>query len=420
MRIESAFNTGREGLTAHGQAIAVAGDNISNANTTGYKVQRAVFADLLGERQDDRVAEVVSGAGDGVFVHHIKTNFETGPINSTGRDLDVAISGNGFFVVGSKEQPFYTRAGSFQIDKDGFLVTQDGQQVLGYTDANATILTGIDMRKVQVDPVATTEVQAFGNLSVSATTAPPPTNPTSFKDIAAADAYSTVSSVFDSLGKSHDVVVSFFKTGINNWTVQAYVNGSETGGTADQPVLVGQANLAFDSTGRMTPEAAAAAVVNANVAWGNGAAASAIAFDFGSFSQFAGASLVTNVTQNGQGSGDISGYKVGADGTLYALMGGGRQATVGTIATAVFQNNDGLIRAGSSIYAATPDAGAAAVGVAGAGPRGELLGQSLESANVDIAGEFVDLIILQRGYGANSRVISTANEIIKDTIALVR
>jgi flagellar hook protein FlgE len=102
------------------------------------------------------------------------------------------------------------------------------------------------------------------------------------------------------------------------------------------------------------------------------------------------------------------------------LLSGGKQATVGTIATAVFQNNDGLIRAGSSIYAATPDAGTAAVGVAGVGPRGELLGQSLEAANVDLSGEFVDLIILQRGYGANSRVISTANEIIKDTIALVR
>lgn len=420
MRLESAFNTGREGLTAHGQAIAVAGDNISNANTTGYKVQRAVFADLLGERPDDRNAEVLSGAGDGVFVHHIKTNFETGPINATGRELDIAVSGRGFFVVGTKEQPFFTRAGSFKVDDEGLLVTQDGLPVLGYTDPNNETLVPINMRTVQLDPIATTEVQMFGNLGAAAQTSQAPTNPATFQEIAAADAYSTIAPVYDSLGNSKDVVISFFKTGVNTWTAQAYVNGSDTGGTVDQPVLVGTANLTFGSDGRMTPENAAAAVLNANITWGNGAAPSAIALNLGSFSQFAGNTVVTNLTADGQGGGDINGYEIGADGTIFAIVSGRDRAAVGTIATALFENEDGLIRAGSSIFAATPDAGDVAFGVAGSGARGELLGKSLEAANVDLSAEFVDLIILQRGYGANSRVISTANEIIKDTLGLVR
>jgi flagellar hook protein FlgE len=260
----------------------------------------------------------------------------------------------------------------------------------------------------------------FGNLGASAPTSAPPANPATFQEIAAADAYSTLAPVYDSLGNSKDVVVSFFKTGTNTWTAQAYVNGADTGGTVDQPVLVGQTTLTFGSDGRMTPENAAAAVINANIAWGNGAAASTVAINFGSFSQFSGNTVVNNMTQNGQGGGDISGYEISADGTIYAMISGKERAPIGTIATAVFENEEGLIRAGSSIFAATQEAGDVAFGVAGAGPRGELLGKSLEYANVDLAAEFVELIVLQRGYGANSRVISTANEIIKDTLGLAR
>ena len=133
MRIESALNTGREGITAHGQAIAVVGDNISNANTVGFKNQRAIFGDMLGETPGDRVADVVSGAGDGVTIRSIQSNFEVGPIQGTGRELDVALSGNGFFQVGDIANPQLTRAGSFQLDQDGFLTTMDGLRVLGYT-----------------------------------------------------------------------------------------------------------------------------------------------------------------------------------------------------------------------------------------------------------------------------------------------
>lgn len=420
MRLESALNTGREGITAHGQAIAVVGDNISNANTTAYKTQRAQFADILGEKQDDRVSDVVAGAGDGVYVRAIKTNYEVGPIVATGRSLDIAFSGSGFMQVGTPEQFSLTRSGSLQVNQDGILVTSFGAPVLGYTGEDTKVLGQINMRQIQKDPVATTQVSLYGNMNSAATTAAPPAAPMSFKDISAVDAYSAVPSVYDSLGNRHDVVVSFFKTGVNQWTVNAYVDGGDIGGTAGQPTLVGSSSLTFDDTGRLTPESLANSTLNANIPWTNGAGASAIGFNFQSFTQFFGASTVNNVVQNGQGIGEITGYEIAGGGQIFAYLDSGEKAQVGTIATSIVQNEDGLVRNGTSTYALTQESGPISTGLAGTGGRSKFVTSSLEGANVDISGEFVDLIILQRGYAASSRVLSTASDIIKDTIGLIR
>lgn len=420
MRIESALNTGREGITAHGQAIAVVGDNISNANTIGYKNQRAIFADMLGETPGDRVAEVVSGAGDGVSIRDIQSNFEVGPIQGTGRDLDVALSGNGFFMVGDVAAPQLTRAGSFEIDGEGFLVTNFGMPVLGYTGADAVNLGKIDMTKVDLEIVATTQVQLFGNLNSAAPSSTPPANPISFQEINSTAAHTNIVSVYDSLGQRHEVVFAYYRDGVNSWTVQAFANGADVGQVADQPVPLGQTQLTFGTDGRITPESLATSVININANWGNGAAPSAFAADLSAFSQFSGATLVTNFTQNGVGVGEITGYEINAQGVISARLTNGLTARIGSVSVATVTNEDGLVRSGTSTYVATQDAGVVTPGQAGTGARSKLLSQSLESSNVDLAGQFVDLVILQRAYSANSKVISTASDIIKDTIALVR
>lgn len=420
MRLESALNTGREGITAHGQAIAVVGDNISNSNTVGYKNQRAIFADLLGETPGDRVAEVVSGAGDGVTVREIQSNFEVGPIQGTGRDLDVALSGTGFFVVGDVTAPQLTRSGSFAIDGDGFLVTNFGLPVLGYTGADAVNLGKIDMTKVDLEIVPTTEAQMFGNLNSAATSTNPIANPLTFQEINSTAAHTNIISVYDTLGQRHEVTFAYYRNGVNSWTVQAFANGADVGQAADLPVLLGQTDLTFGTNGRLTPASLATATLNMNANWGNGAAPSAIGVDLSAFSQFAGGTLVTNFNQNGQGVGEITGYEINPQGVISARLTNGLNARVGSLSVATVTNQDGLVRSGTSTYVASDKAGIVSPGLAGTGARSKLLAESLEYSNVDLSGQFVELVVLQRAYAANSKVISTASDIIKDTIALVR
>jgi len=420
MRLESALNTGREGITAHGQAIAVVGDNISNANTIGYKNQRAIFADMLGETPGDRVAEVVSGAGDGVSVRDIQSNFDVGPIQGTGRELDVALSGNGFFQVGDIAAPQLTRSGAFGIDKDGFLVTNFGLPVLGYMGADAANLGPIDMNQIDLEIVPTTTAQMFGNLNSGALSTTPPENPATFQEINSTAAHTNIISVYDSLGQRHEIVFAYYKSGVNQWSVKAYTNGSDVGQAADVPVEVGETTLTFGTNGRLLPDSLAAATLNTTANWSNGSAPSAIAVDLGSFTQFAGATLVTNFNQNGQGVGEIVGYDINAQGVISARLTNGLSARVGTLSVATVTNQDGLVRSGASTYIATDEAGVVTSGQAGTGARSKILSKSLEYSNVDLAGQFVELVVLQRAYAANSKVVSTASDIIKDTIALVR
>ena len=227
-------------------------------------------------------------------------------------------------------------------------------------------------------------------------------------------------SVYDSLGTRHEVVFGYYRTGVNSWTVQAYANGADVGQAADKPVLIGSTQLAFDTNGRLTQQGGATGTMNINAQWSNGAAASGIAADFGAFSQFAGATLVTNYSQDGQGVGEITGYEINGGGVINARLTNGQTARVGTLSIATVTNQDGLVRSGPSTFVATDKAGVVASGLAGTGARSKILSESLESSNVDLAGQFVDLVVLQRAYGANSKVISTASDIMKETIALVR
>jgi len=420
MRLESALLTSREGISSHGQAIAVVGDNISNASTTAFKGSRAEFGDLMGEVAGDKVAETISGAGDGTTISRIRVIHENGVIEPTGRELDVGISGGGFFMVGSTAAPHYPRNGSFEITSEGLLVTGNGDPLLGYTGATAAPLGTINMYNVKTAGAVTTTAQLFGNLDAGATVTTLPQNPESFNDIAAQESYSAIQDVYDSLGARHTVRVSFFKTAPNTWTAQAYIDAGDVGGEAGKPQLLGTSTLTFDGTGALPDANKAAANMTLAPAYSNGAQAGAFTLQLSSMTQYAGGSLITNVTQDGQGTGQVTSYEFNSDGKIFAVLDNGIRSQIGTLPLATFRNLYGLERSGSGTFTQTEQSGAPQIGAAGEGIRGGVEGKTLERSTVDIADQFVNLVVLQRGYQANSQVLSAANEILQGTIQLIR
>ena len=415
MRLETALSTSREGINVHGQAIAVVGDNISNASTTGYKASRAEFADLLADSANPSGTIVHSGCG--ATLQCVRTLHQTGIIENTGRSLDLAIGGNGFFLVGSAESPNLTRAGNFQIGRDGYLETASGDKVLGFSGADGTTLGPINMLDVNVTGSPTGNIKVGGNLSSMSEITAPPTAATTFQDINRAASFSSSVEIYDSLGGRHAVSLSFFKTGDGAWKAQAFVDSAETGGTAGVPQLIGEIDLGFDEYGQIA--AGSNATMNANVTFA-GAAASAIAIDFSAMTQFANQSSINNVNADGQGAGDITGYEMLEDGSILARLSTSDAIKVGTIQLGTVQNIDGLVRDGNGLYMLSGTSGELIVGSPNSNYFGSLEGSSLENSTTDLATEFVNLVILQRGYQANSSMLSEVGTLLRETISLLR
>jgi flagellar hook protein FlgE len=420
MRLESALFSSREGLFAHGQAIAVAGDNIANANTTGYKTSRAEFADLLAEGSDGRESTTISGVGNGVKVQEIRALHESGSIEFTGRQFDVSVDGNGFFMVGDPANPFYTRAGNFSLDSSGVLVNAEGMPVLGYAPGTTT-LTTLNLQDLDIAGTPTSAATIFGNLDASVPVATPPAAGSTFQQIAQSASFVSSLTTVDSLGASHDVTVAYYKTGNNTWTVQGYIDGADVGGEAGTAVQVGQdLNLTFTDAGIIEEANRAGAVITGAPAYSNGAAAGNFTINFGSFSQFSSPSQIAGITQDGKSTGNISSYEVRADGTIEAVLDSGSRVAAGSLVIADFPNRDGLDRIGGTLYRATAAAGTRVEGNPTTGSLGDLRDRSLERSTVDIANQFTDLIVYQRGYQASSQTLGIANNMLRDTLSLLR
>ncbi len=417
MRIESALYTSKEGLDAHGQAISVIGDNISNANTVGFKGSRTEFSDLLAGGADSPYPDNLPTSGSGATVQSVRPMiFENGVIEVTGRTLDMAVDGNGFFMVGDPAAPKFTRAGNFEVSRDGYLETAAGDRVLGIQGAGeAAVLGPIDMINVNLNGSPTASASIAGNLSSAAEIAEAPQNPASFGELNQAAAFSASIDVYDSLGASHPLSLYFFKTGAGQWQAQAYVDAGQTGGEAGRPQMVGQTVLNFDETGGLPGEA----LLNAQFTF-SGAQASNISVDLSQMNQFASESSISNVARDGQAAGSISGYEILEDGSVMAKLSSGTSILVGTLQLAKVPNLDGLNRAGDTLFTHTDAAGDLVMGAPGENGLGRLRGQSLERSTVDISKEFVDLVLIQRGYQANAQVLTQTNELLRQAIAMLR
>ncbi|MCB0345672.1 MAG: flagellar hook protein FlgE [Bdellovibrionales bacterium] len=416
MRLFSSLRTGREALVANGTAIATVANNLTNANTTAYKAERAEFSDLLGEAAGG-MYQGYESPGDGAQVALLTTNFANGAFEDTGRGLDWAVDGNGFFIArDANNDIYYTRAGNFRTDPDGNIVTPTGYNVMGYTAESPDELVPLNIANVAAAAEPTSTASFFGNLNTGDALGTAPANPADFQTIADASQFSTSITAIDSLGEEHTIALHFFHTGNLTYDVQAYVDGGEVGATEGTPVLLGGTTITFEGNG--IQPAGAAISFDATPAWSNGATAGAINFDFSSMSGFSVSSALSNVSVDGIVPGNVINFVASADGSVNARLDNGELVSVGTVALADFLDKQGLRRIGDNLFVQDFGSGEPIVGTPSTEGRGTILGEALELSNVDTATEFVNLIRYQRAYQAGSSTISTSSELLNTTIQL--
>jgi len=432
MTVLSSMNSGVSGLKAESDALGVTGDNIANVNTSGFKAQRAVFEDVLGH---SILAGTSSGLpGSGVRVGDVQQMFTQGTLSNTGVSTDVALNGDGFFVVKGTvdgvSSDFYTRAGEFAIDKDGKLTNTAGLKVQGY-QANgdgtfAASLSDVTAPTAALPARATTSMNVTANIDSSAQVITAAWDP---QDPANTANFSTTMSIYDSLGNAHTADVYFRKTADNAWDYHVLVPGADLNPPVVGNSEIGSGALTFTTDGALNAETVTTAV---SATFGGGAtAAQAITLDFGTSvadggtgldgtTQFAGPSNVSSQKQDGYASGDFSGVSVDGQGVVTGLYTNGQKIAMSQLGIAKFRSNDGLGRAGQNLWIATRESGTAAMGTAGSGGRGATTGGALEGSNVDLASEFVSMIQHQRSFSANSKTITTADEMLQELISLKR
>ncbi len=415
MRLISGLSVGRESLMSNGSAITAVADNLANSNTPGHKAQRPEFQDIFAENVGTLYGSPLN-SGSGTKVQNLTTIQSQGPIQPTGRELDVGIQGGGYFVVQNGTDVFYTRAGNFQTNSEGQLVTQDGAQVMGFTSASPTTAVALAVNQVGQTATPTTAVSISGNIDATKPTGTGiPANPT-YKDLNESSAFRTSVQTFDSLGQGHDVTLHFFKTGQLSWDVQAYVDSKDTTGTAGTPVAVGaKSTITFDGNGLQTE---AGKTITIQPAWGGGAAAGNITVDLSGVSGFASNSYIGSVTANGNSAGAVVGTTIDSAGKVYAVLDNTERVEVGTLSLAIFQNTQGLERVGDNKYRTTSDSGDATLGAATVNGRGSITPGALEISNVDTASQFIDVIRYQRGYQAGSQIIKTISDLLNSTIQI--
>jgi flagellar hook protein FlgE len=429
MSIYKAMWTGVSGLAAEGQALGVVGDNIANSNTLGFKMSRAMFEDVLG-------GAVGQNVGGGVRMNRAQQIFSQGTMINTGQPTDVALTGEGFFVVkGSMDGvtgDFFTRAGNFMPDANGFLVSPQGLRVQGYgVNPDGTIgstLGDIQFPTGPLPPKASTSFELDGSLDANATT--PAAGAFNVADPANTSNFSKTMTVYDSLGNTHDLTVYFSKSpapATNEWTYNVTVEGTEVGQPTPGPFEIGSGTLTFDTNGALDTS-----VVGVPIApsFTGAAPSQAIDLDFGTsiaaggtgldgITQPAGASSVS-ASGDGYASGTLSGVRIESDGQVMGVYSNGEDMALAQLAVAKFATNDGLGRAGHNSWIATRKSGEAMIGKAGEGGRAAVVSGALEQSNVDIAGQFVSMISHQRAFQANSKTITTADEMLQEVVNLKR
>lgn len=419
MGISSSLYTAISGLQANAQAMNVTGNNISNSNTTAFKSSSSVFSDLLSSQISSAGGD--SEVGRGSQLAAVQTNFSQGSFESTESSTDLAIEGDGFFIVSAPESDamLYTRNGAFDFDEEGYLTTSDGYRLQGslYTEdgqLNEGLLADIKIDMLTQSPAAQTEnVEVYSNLDADSDIL----GTFDITDPTGTSNYSATSVVYDSLGTAHTVTCFFTKTASQSWDWNVAAESSElTAGGTDDFTSIGSGTLTFDEDGNLLSGGSG---TTSALAWNNGSDPSqAINFTFDT-SQYDSDSSVFSQNQDGYTAGEITSVDIAEDGTVSAVYSNGETVDLAMICLATFVNPNGLSSAGNSLYSATTSSGNAAIGYPGAS-QGSLVVQSLELSNVDLSQEFVDLITIQNGYNANSKVITTVDEMLQEVLNLKR
>ncbi|MBN1171042.1 MAG: flagellar hook protein FlgE [Micromonosporaceae bacterium] len=402
--------SGISGLRAHQTMMDVTGNNIANVNTTGFKSSQIVFEDTLSQMiksasapRDEFGGTNPSQVGLGVRVAAVTTTFNQGSAQNTGSTTDLMISGDGFFVVRDEDQMLYSRAGAFSFDADGRLCNPNGMVVQGWPGISGAIDTNVAPGDVTLPigillpPVVTSQMAISGNLPADTTSTTPVTQSIT---------------TFDQQGNEVIVTATWERASlVTTPTLQWNVTFSDSFGAA----TAGPTPVTFNADGTMATPTPPGAFLSYTTNAGN-----TIDIDINSITDYAGSATVAAVSQNGSAMGSLSGFTIGQDGVITGTFSNGLKDTLGQIALAVFNNPRGLEKVGETMFTNTVNSGLPLLGQPNSAGRGSLISGSIEMSNVDLGQEFTNLIIAQRGFQANSKIISTSDELLQELVNMKR
>ena len=405
----SSFSIALSGLTAASSDLDITANNVANADTIGFKGSRAEFADVYAS---GAVNLNTSVTGEGVRLDDSAQQFTQGNISTTSSNLDLAISGDGFFTMKDASGIVYSRNGEFSEDKNGNVVNATGQALQVYPPTtnggfNTGGLSDLNLQTAQSAPLATANGNVILNLPADSTApavAFSPTVPTSYNE-------STSTTVYDSLGQAHTATMYFSQGATtattSTWNVHMAIDGTVVTATP--------ATLTFNSSGAVTP-ASAGAIAFTGYTPPDGASPLAINMNFAQSTQYGGEFGVTAITQDGYATGQLSTVSIDDSGVVSAVYTNGRSTQLGQLAMANFPNPQGLKQLGDTNWAETFTSGTVVSGTAGAAGFGTIQSGALESSNVDLTTELVNMITAQRAFQANAQVVTTANQLSETVI----
>ncbi|MGE4234022.1 MAG: flagellar hook protein FlgE [Bacteriovoracia bacterium] len=426
MGILSSLYTGVSALTANGEALSIYGDNLANANTTGFKISRPEFQDVISKS----LKGILGGnqIGRGTRLSHINPVFSQGSVTQTERPTDLAITGDGFFVMDGAEGRVFSRNGVFNFDKYGQLVNLDNNVAQGFAadeDGKITnLLKPIKLEKPVIDAKRTRRVDLSMNLDIRAEKTPE-------FDIENPDKtsqYSNAVTVYDSAGNAHLVTLYFEKQGDNTWVYHATIKGEEAqGGKKGQIHEAASGELKFSTDGRLQEHKISKNEFN----FSKGALpGQKIIFDFGKTIEDGGDGLQTTQygtlsdiyrhTQDGYTAGTVAGLSFNDEGILAAVYTNGEVVNLAQVAIAKFESNEALFKAGKNLFKESKNSGQAFIGKPGEGGRGRIVPKSIEASTTDLASEFINLMTTQRSFQANARAVTTADELMSEVLNIHR
>ena len=420
------FSIALSGINAAAAELQAIGNNVANAATTGFKKSRVEFGDVYAT---SNLGIAQNAIGSGVRVSAVAQQFTQGNIGFTNNNLDLAVNGQGFFILNDGGVPAYTRAGAFQVDKGGFIVNSENQRLTAYLADLAGNITGargdLQLSTADIAPQATTDINVAANLNANATpSAPYPglpvfdrTDPTSYNN-------STALTVFDSLGNPVLGTMYYRKnTNSNEWETHLWLTNNAgtpievtpAGYAPGRPALMNFSNAGVINS--VSPSVGGTLAVDyGTVDPLTGATSFSFDVDYATVSQFGSPFSVNALTQDGYATGRLSGIDIGDTGVVQSRYTNGQSRALGQVALANFSNTQGLRQLGATAWAETFDSGAALVGQPGTGSVGLLQSGALEGSNVDLTEQLVQMITAQRNFQANAQVISTADAVTQTII----
>jgi flagellar hook protein FlgE len=412
----STFSNALSGLSANAQAIDVVSGNLANLNTYGYKANTVSFQDLVNQNLGG-----ASGAQFGGSTAARQTrSFTQGSLQTTGGSYDAAIQGSGFFVVSNSQgQTAFTRTGNFKVDSSGRLLTQDNEFVQGWVAQNGVLNTSGSATDIALpvvglrQPTPTTSFTVSANLNANAAVGTPDAT------------FSSPIPVVDSQGTTHTATITYTKTAAGSWSYDVSLPSADLNSGTGTSTSVANGTISFDSAGRLlTPAATDGPITIGITGLADGAADVSLKWNLydstgtPTLTQFDTASANLGSTQDGSPSGQLTDLSIGEGGVITAHYSNGDNVAVAQLALASVLNPDSMVELGNNTYGVTSATALPAVGLPGTGTRGQIYGGSLETSTVDVAKEFTNLLTYERGYQANSKVITTEDEVLQATLAI--